>query len=510
MATIFTTTTSSSPKIKYTVSASTVSRTPTKCTVRYTISGSIASSGYLGTGHRIVVYIHGASRELKSSSATWNGKGSGNTVSVDVTFNAAAGTTSVSNVKFSATNTYGDAGDLGSSTCSTYSIPSATSSFGNISMNGSAVDQTRAKATVSGMPKVGYGTSIKWYLNDKLIGTTSRSANTSTGTYSYDFTGLLPNTSYTLKAVAYGDSTAMSTKTTTITTPQETGSLAVTAQSTYLAADITGMFDTPNYTRSIEIYYKKSSESDYKLFSTVSGQGTKKTVNITGLISNVEYDVKCLIKNGSTTLRTLTKTGILTLKDTSLIPTPQITEITQRLGTRECTITWLADKDVAGTRYKIEAKAAGESSWTTLATLTSIESPKVVTAHTGNADVTFRISAENADVAASTINYSAELSFYVRDDFVWDTDKVSGKALKITANEWNRLREYVISRNRELGNTVSIQSVSMGNMITAEAFNTMKNAIDQVNATGVVDKARGDAICASEVDALRIAINKTS
>lgn len=510
MARIFSTTTSSSPKIGYTVDASAIKRTPTTVTVRYTIRGYIASSGYLATGHRIVVYIHGASRELKSSSSKWSGNGSGNSVSVDVTFSVSAGTSSVSGVSFSATNTYGNAGDLSARTCNSYSIPSATSYFGSISMSGSALDQTKARATVSGMPNVAYGTSIKWYLNDKLIGTTSRSANTSTGTYSYDFTGLLPNTAYTLKAVVYGDSTAMSTKTATITTPQETGSLAVTAQSTYLAADITGMFDTPNYTRSIEVYYKKSSESDYKLFSTVSEQGTKKTVNITGLISNMEYDVKCLIKNGNTTLRTLTKTGILTLKDTSLIPTPQITEITQRLGTRECTITWLTDKDVAGTRYKIEAKADGESTWTTLAILTSIESPKVVTAHTGNADVTFRISAENADVAASTINYSAELSFYVRDDFVWDTDKVSGKALRITANEWNRLREYVISRNRELGNAVSIQSVSAGDMITAEAFNTMKNAINQVNATGVLDKARGDAICASEVDALRIAINKTS
>lgn len=377
-------------------------------------------------------------------------------------------------------------------------------------MSGSAVDQTKARATVSGMPSVGYGTSIRWYLGDKHIATTSRGAWTSTGSYAQEFTELLPNTAYTLKAVAYGDSTAMTTKTVTVTTPQETGELAVTAQATYLNANVSGMFDAPNYTRSIEVYCKKSSESDYKLFKTANEQGGETSVNITGLISNVKYDIKCLIKNGSTTLRTLSKTGILTLKDTSLIPTPQITEITQRLGTRECTITWLTDKDVAGTRYKIEAKAAGESTWTTLATLASIESPKVVTAHTGNADVAFRISTENADVAASIINYSAELSFYVRDDFVWDTDKVSGKALKITANEWNRLLEYVISRNRELGNAVSIQSVSAGDMITAEAFNTMKNAINQVNATGVLNKARGDAICASEVDALRIAINKTS
>lgn len=511
MATIFTTTTSSSPKIKYTVSVAELSRTPTTVTVRYTVSGSIASSsGKLLTGHRIVVYIHGASRELKSSSAKWNGYGAGNTVSVDVTFGASAGTTTVSGVSFSATNTYGNAGDLSTCTCSSYGISSATSRFGSVSMSGSAVNQTKAKATVSGMPSVGYGTSIWWYLGDKHIATTSRDSWTSTGSYTQEFSGLLPNTAYTLKAVAYGDSTAMVTKTVTVTTPQETGELVVTAQSTYLKADITGMFDTPNYTRSVEVYYKKSSESDYKLFKTIKEQSTKTSANITRLISNAKYDVKCLIKNGTTTLKTLTKTGVFTLKDASLIPTPQISGVAQRLGTRECTITWITDKDVAGTTYKIEAKADGESVWTTLATLTKVESPKMVISRAGNTNVKFRILAENADVAAATINYSAELIFYVRDDFVWDTEKISGKPLKLSANEWNRLREYAISRNRDIGNDVAVPAVSAGDSITAAAYNTMKNAISLVNDVGVSDKAPGDVIRATDINALRIAINKTA
>lgn len=511
MAEILNITTNSSPKITYNVSASTILRTPTTCTVRYTIVGRIASSsGKLLTGHRIIVYIDGVPRELKASSDKWSGYGQGNTITVDVKYNAAPSTGAISGVTFSATNTYGGAGDLSTEMCSSYSIPVPANSFGNVGMSGATVDQTKAKATVSGMPNVGYGTSIRWYLGDKHIATTSRGSWTSAGSYTQEFTGLLPNTAYTLKAVAYGDSTAMVTKTVAVTTPQETGTLAVTAQSTYLKADITGMFDTPNYARSIEAYYKKSSESDYKLFKTVKEQGAKKSVNITGLISNVKYDVKCLIKNGSTTLKTLTKTGILTLKDASLIPTPQISGITQRLGTRECTIAWITDKDVAGTTYKIEAKADGESVWTTLATLTKVESPKMVISHAGNANVKFRISAENADVATATINYSAELLLYVRDDFVWDTDKVSGKPLKLSANEWNRLREYVISRNRDIGNDVAVPVVSAGDSITAAAYNTMKNAISLVNDVGVSDKAPGDVIRAADIDALRIAINKTA
>lgn len=510
MARIYSVTTTSSPKITYTVDASTVKRTPTTVTVRYTIRGCIGSSGYLKTGHRIVVHIHGSSRELKSRDAIWSGKGSGNTVAIDVTFNASAGTTTVSGVKFSAENTYGNAGDLSAKTCSSYSIPAATASFGSVDMSGAAVDQTKAKATVSGMPNVAYKTSIKWYLADNLVATTSRAASSSTKAYDMEFAGLQPNMAYNLKAVVYGESTVMATKKVTVTTPQETGELSIAPQTTYLKADISGMFDTPNYTRSVEVYYKKSSESDYKLFKTIKEQGDKASVNITGLISNAKYDVKCLIKNGSTTLKTLGKTGILTLKDTSLVPTPQISEITQRLGTRECTIIWITDKDVAGTTYKIEAKADGESAWTTLATLAKVETPKVVIAHAGNTNVKFRISAENVDVAAATINYSAELLFYVRDDFVWDTDKLSGKPLKISANEWNRLREYAISRNRDIGNSVAIPAVSAGDSITAAAYNTMKSAIDLVNDVGVSDKASGDAIRAADIDALRIAINKTA
>lgn len=505
MATIFSITTSSSPKIKYTVSVSELSRTPTTCTVRYTVKGSIASSaGFLLTGHRIVVYIHGASRVLKSSSAKWSGCGAGNTVTVDVKFSAAAGTTAVSGVSFSATNTYGNAGDLSAHTCSTYSISSATSKFRNLSMSASAIDQTKATATVSGMPNVAYATSIKWYINDTLAATFARAANTSIGSYAHEFAGLEPNTAYTLKTVIYGGSTAMATKTAAITTPQETGTLAAIAASTYLKLDISDMFDTPNYTRSIEVHYKKSSENEYKLFAALSEQGTKATANITGLISNASYDVKCLVKNGATTLLTLAETGVFTLQDASLLPMPQISKITQKLGTRECVVTWIADKDVAGTTYKIEANG------TILAELPEIESPVTVTSDEGNADVAFRISAENPDVAEGLTNYSEEFVFYVRDDFVWDVEKVSGAQLKITANEWNRLREYAISRNRDIGNTVMIPAVNAGDSITAAIYNTMKNAISLVNTMEINDKAPGDAIKAADIDALRIAINKTA
>ena len=509
MARILSVTTNSSPKIGYTVDVSQISRTPTQCKVRYTIRGWVASSaGWLYTGHTINVTIHGVTKQLKSRDARWTA-GKGNTITVDVTFNAAATTATVSGVTFSAVNTYGSAGDLSARTCSPYSITKTTASFGSVGISGGAQDQTKATVNVTGLPNVGYATSIRWYLGDALIATTNRDAGTSTSSYSHTFAGLLPNTSYTVKAVVYGVNTVMATKTLSFTTPQETGRLTVTPQNTYISARISEMFNEPNYEREIDVYFKRHVDADYTLFSTVKEQGSEVLVNVIDLVSNVEYDVQAIIRNGTFTMKTLTGTA-KTVQDTSLVPTPQIESITQRLGTRNCIIYWLTDKAVAGTIYKIEAKAEGESAWTELEELSGVSSPITVVSHEGNKNVTFRISATNEAVAASTTNYSAEYVFYVRDDFVWDFPKTKGQPMVITANEWNRLRDYAISRNKDEGRIVDIPIVRQGDLITAVTYNTMKNAISLVNDVGVSDKVRGSAITAFDVDALRIAINKTT
>lgn len=509
MARILSVTTNSSPKISYTVDASEIARTPTTVTVRYTVRGWVASSaGWLYTGHAINVTIHGVTRQLKSSSAKWNA-GQGNTITVDVTFNAAAGTTSVSGVVFSAVNTYGSAGDLSARTCSSYSISSAVASFSSVSISASVKDQTCATATITGLPKVSYATSIHWYLGSERISTVNRAASAQASSYSYTFTGLEPSTSYTVKAIVYGGSTAMSTKTVSFTTPNETGGLALNPASTYITAQITGMYNTPSYTRSIEVYYKRSKDSDYILFAELKEQGASKKVNVTGLISNVSYDIRVVIKNGGITLVTLDEAAS-TPQDTSLLPMPAIEEITQRLGTRECTIRWITDKKIAGTTYVIEAQAEGESEWVQLETLEDVESPVLVTSRAGNKNVSFRISSSNEYIAASTTVYSEVFVFYVRDDFVWDTPKTTGAPLVITANEWNRLREYAVARNRDEGREVYIPLVSTGDPISADMYNTMKNAISYVKAVNATTKTRGDAITAADIDALRLAINSVS
>ena len=384
-------------------------------------------------------------------------------------------------------------------------LPAKYSTVGTLSCE--SITQAQATIQLSDLPaKTGYARSITWYNGNTSVGVTQIAGNTPTTSFSKTITGLLPNTTYTFKAVIKAGSTTLTTKTVTVTTPAETGSLSLTPNTTYITATVAGMFDSPNYTRTVKFYVKESESKDYTLHASRTIQKTSGEINITGLKSNEDYDVKIEICNDSTVLRSLSDSAT-TIKDISLIPVGVITNIVQKLGTRELTISWSADKVVAGTKYVIECKKETETEWTTLETLTSILSPTVVTSPAGNEDMQFRIKSTNVSVADTTM-YSAVYDFYVRDDFVWDFPKTIGSPITITANEWNRLNEYVMAKRRQAGKALVIPTVSKGEPVTAEIFNATRNAIEELTATGVLEKVSGEGISIEDIDKLRIAINK--
>lgn len=368
--------------------------------------------------------------------------------------------------------------------------------------------ETQAQATIklSGLPsKTGYSRSITWYNGNTSVGVTQIAGTTPTTSFSKTITKLLPNTTYTFKAVIKAGSTTLATKTVTVTTPVETGSLSLKPNTTYITATVAGMFNSPNYTRTVKFYVKEKESKDYTLHASRTIQSTSGEINITGLISNEDYDVKVEICNGSTVLKSLSDSAT-TIKDTSLIPVGVISNIVQKLGTRELTISWSADKVIAGTTYVIECKKETETEWTTLETLTSISSPTVVISPAGNEDMQFRIKSSNVSVAETTM-YSAVYDFYVRDDFVWDFPKTIGQPIILTANEWNRLNDYVMAKRRQAGKALTIPRVSKGEPVTAEIFNATRNAIEELTATGVTEKVKGEGISIEDIDKLRIAIN---
>ena len=466
---------------------------------------------WLGTGHKLVGHIWFDGKDhtwtIKKSTSSWSGsawhENSGNSWTID----AGPEVTSDSfQLKF--VNTYDTAGDIGWQKSFSVDVDSgvsyATDDHSGVEITGEADSQANATVELSSIPSsVGYTRVICWYNGDEYVGYTPV-----TGTsHSTTFTGLMPNTTYKLTAkimVGSIDGSVIATKTVSITTPQETGSLSLVPQSTYITAEISEMFNEPNYDRSIEVYVKRPDASAYTLATTVTSQSETASANIKNLISGAEYDVQVLIKNGSTTLKTLTG-RTETLEDTSLIPTGILENVHQQLGTRNCYVYWDVDKLVAGTIYEIQAKPEGKA-WETIATLDEVQEATMVTLEYGNVDVAFRVKTTNPSVAEDLANYSNIFYFYVRDDFLWDIEKVAGVST-ITANEWNRLREYAIARNNALGNTVNIPVVRQGEAVTAQTYNTMKNAISLVTLIDVADKRRGDAITAADIDALRVAIN---
>ena len=510
----------STPGVKYVVSVSLTRKSATKasCSVSCTTSLTSGSSSFLGNGHYITgsIWIPGVGEKtwtIKGSSGSWSGtsghSSSGGPWEVPVGPEA----TSLSGFQFKATNGYGNAGDLGWQSGFAVSVGSGVANVktdhAGVSIEGSALSQAEAYVSLSDIPKdVGYTRTLNWYIGDEL----KESVNVSAEEHEFSLSGLVPNTMYKVTAelrIGSKTGTVITTKSVSITTPQETGKLALVPKSTYITVQISEMFDKPNYERVLEFYIKKDDDSEYALAASVKAQGTTGQANLTGLISNSGYDVKVLIKNGSTTLKTLTD-SVETIADLSLIPTADIESISQQLGTRLCTITWIADKAVAGTTYRIEAMAQDDSNWTVLEVLNEVSSPVVVTAHKGNTLTLFRIVSVNESVAEGLANASEEFEFYVRDDFVWDVDKVAGQPLIITANEWNRLREYAIARCETAGLEADIPLIRIGDSISAEAYNTMKNNISMVSFIDIADKRPGDAIAAADIDALRLAVNNTA
>lgn len=545
MATILSSKKSSvgSPYAYYTVEAFTLDRTPVSVKVDVKITTRLATSvSFFGKGKGLKgeIYVGGKwhSTTIKTTDSSWSGT---TEHTASMTFKVSgllASTSALTGIKFRVVRTddTGSACKLNAVSCKNIAVTKVSSKYSAVIFNADTegITQKQVKATLSGIPKaVGFATTIKWYKDNTHVASTSVSAKTTATAFAYTFTGLLPNTSYALKAYVYYGSTLLVSKSVTIVTPQETGVLTIKPQATYIESAVSGMFNNPNYTRSIEIYYKKDEENDYKLFSTEATQGTDISKNITGLLSNSVYDIKAVVKNGTTTLVTLTD-RIETLEDTSLIPTAMIEQITQQLGTRLCTIEWVTSKSVAGTAYVVEAKREEETEWKEFAQMSEVISPVTIELDPedmGNTNVNFRIKSTNISVAEETTNYSEVVTFYVRDEFLWDYDKIAGNPLIITANEWNRLGEYVIARNKDVGNIVEIAKVSKDDEIKASDYNLMKNLI--LKAAGqnelmilgqsvlgkskliardqyIRNKKRGDTIVATEIDALRVSINNIS
>lgn len=530
------------PYAFYTLEVTEVKRTPVEVTLKCKVTANLQySNSWLGTGAgyglTAGIYLNGDwyNWTLKSESTKWSGT-TKHSASREITIPASAATSSLS-VKFRVKRTgSADPASLSETTCNAMSITKVSDQYSGVDLTGSASSQESIKITLSDIPsKVGYQRVICWYKGSTLVHVTTLVSSSTVTSISWTFNGLHPSTTYTLKAVIknYDETgTTLASRSVSVKTKDETGSLTLSCGANYITASVSGMYDGPSYDRKVEIYYKKSSASSYTLWKTLSSTGTSTKTTITGLISNTKYDVQIRIKDGSSTLKTLTKTittkelasfyvieeaniatDIKTWMDVNSadplykVPEPFIESVVQEFGTKNCNVEWGTDRSVSGTTYRIQAKVEG-GSWITVKTLTTVTSPVTVTAPESEKTVHFRVLSKTSSLSAKN-KVSGSVSLYIQGLFKWDTEKVAGHPFIITAEEWNRLGKYVAARYKSLkGVTINIPAVKAGDLITAEVYNTMKDHITAgISEVAVGDKKPGDAILAADIDALRVAAN---
>lgn len=367
-------------------------------------------------------------------------------------------------------------------------------------------NQTRIVMSLK-LPEATHTRVVKWYIDDKLHDTITYKKTTRNITHTY--TKLLPNKTYNITAKIYakdGNNTdpLLTTRSMAVTTPRETCNLKLTPYSTYIRCDLTGMFDNPTYDRTIRIYYKV--KDDWVLYGTYKKNTSTAKIYVKGLISNQKHSIKVEICNGKK-VYLVNVASTTTLKDNSLIPEGVIDSLEQKLGTREVTMDWSTNKKVSGTTYYIECKEKSENNWQTLKTLNNFQSPIKLISPKGNTEMEFRIRSKNKSVVG-TEKVSQIETIYIRDDFVWDVPKEIGRVFEITANEWNRLGEYVIAKHLAKGNEISIRKVSKGDVLSSGIYNEMKNHINKLTPLNIRDKKPGEAVSIVDIDKLREGINK--
>lgn len=121
-----------SPYCYYTVTAYPYSRSASSCTITITIKANLGSSdSWLGTGHILIATIAIGSKsydiDLKGYSDVWEGTAV-HTTTKDISINELSSTqTSLTDVKFSVVNTYGNSSTLSSTSCSNITIDTGNS-----------------------------------------------------------------------------------------------------------------------------------------------------------------------------------------------------------------------------------------------------------------------------------------------------------------------------------------------------------------------------------------------
>lgn len=425
---------------------------------------------------------------------------------------------SAQKIKLTAKTTDIESGGYGPGKCSasgTITLDAKFNGAGILSVDYAAEDSLRA--TLSGLPsKVGYERVIDWYCK---LGTDSTytklqqtiiSASSKTTSFSISRASLLSSRPYNFKAVIRAGGYMIATKTTTGTTAATTLRTNLTMGNIYGTMDA-ALKGSIGFTRVLSWYYRKSNENNYLLSHAItipaSAGSTNYTHTFSGLLSNVSYQFKVVLKTGNTLLKEMEQAGT-TIRDESLVPLPVLYEVSQKPGDKNIFIHWESPAHVNGTAYTIQYRRENLGAWVDLEPLDVFDGGSIVQVPGGNAEYAFRVKSVNG-IAVGVERYSEIIMGYIYDRFEWDTGKLAGQPFLLTAVEWNRFVAWVKARLEKNGidsRKLNLKDVVQREEITSRDYNSATAGLNELGAN-VPFAAPGDSITAECLNVLKDQLN---
>lgn len=399
----------------------------------------------------------------------------------------------------------------------TISIPAAYATSG--SMTGTAESEAAVNLALAGLPSnVGYARTIKWYYKRTIDSVwalysedseaTTISATSTATTVSKRIGKLLPSTAYSFQAKIYDGTTLLSTISGSATTMAMMGSAFCKYGVNTAVVTATGLNPSVGYDRIAKGYYKKSADSEYTYFTekTIVSGDSVVLLTFSGLMSATAYDFKIEYYRGTVLLGSKTVLNITTLEPTSTIPEATLVKAVNIPLTTTIRVYWYCHDCPTGSSFKVCHQPSGGS----IVIGNEITTPPA----SGYTDIDVGAIAQNTEYAVSVRSYKTGAAGYKSTEIVdvtvfitfdWDEPKVQGGAFNLTADEWNRMLEFI--QFKFPGQiTKAIYAwlwAAEGRGVDNERFNIIQNA------AGITDndKDDGDAIEAADLNAIKAAIN---
>lgn len=394
----------------------------------------------------------------------------------------------------------------------TITIPAKYSTAGTITAT--VLSESTAKAVLSGLPTaVGFTRTIKWYYKKStstawtLLDTTTLSATSTTSSITKQLSSLTPGTAYNVKAMIYDGTDLIVSKTDSVTTSGMAGSLTVKSKSSkYVIFRLSGLADV-GYSRTVKLYYKKSTETTYTLTATITIPAGTLYVDIQSvpLLPGTAYNFKVNVYRGETLIKSFSSTQTTAL---SYLSIPDVTILSAQATpfTNQVRVDWDCYEMTPDTSFKICYQHEGGSQVDgTL--ITALPSDRFT-------DITVGTITENVSVAITIKSYKTGIVGLKETDpvnvdiiktFEWDTPKVQGEPFILTANEWGRMVSAIKAKFNPTLTMLQriILMPRVGGPVTNEAFNLVQTCC---GITGN-NKADWDPITAADLNAIRTAIN---